>query len=244
MDLTILGMLNFFKDLMEKSLTDKDFDSNSEIIYHIYKIRLSTDCNASFTKEIDGKMIRIDKLKVLLLCARYRMPNIGKAYVDNSRIHGKGVFASVDIKQGELITFYPADVVLFKMQNEEKSFFYTQFSQEVIKHYNRNEDDLKKFAQNTNYRLDVDGRYSIIGHPRFDQDSNFLGHYINDWFTGNPSKMDEQDYLKNSLHKINCAFRPTKGGLHVAVKDISKGEELLTAYGTKYWETFRKEVNK
>lgn len=252
MDPTMLGLLNFFKEngeLMKKSLIDKDFDSISEIIYNIYKIRLVTDPDAFLTKEIEGKTVRIDKLKILLLYTRYKLPNIGKVHIDKSTIHGKGVFASMDIKKGELLTFYPADVVLFKMQSEEtkKPLFYTQFSQEIIKEYDRNEDRLKKFAENTTYRLDMDERYSIIGYPKFDQDSNFLGHYINDWFDGDPFKMNEQEYLKNSLQRINCGSRPTKGGLHIAVvaiKDISRGEELLTAYGTKYWETFRREATK
>ena len=93
------------------------------------------------------------------------------------------------------------------------------------------------------YGFDIDNYYSICGHKDFTNDSNYLGHLINDGAKHNSTARSENIYLKISYLKSNCMFQKSKYGLYVAVvstKNIEPGEELFISYGIPYWRSHNK----
>ena len=97
---------------------------------------------------------------------------------------------------------------------------------------------LPKFVLD-DYCFSWDAHYHFLGHPMFDTDPTYLGHFVNDAAkpTADPNSHDV--YVAVSMSKMNCVFEDLQR-LTVAVvasRDIKAGEELFVSYGLGYWST-------
>lgn len=142
---------------------------------------------------------------------------LNKVIVKNSKIHGKGVFAKRKIKTREIITFYPADILIISEEGEKHAIYDEKY----------NVNDILKFD---NYKYDIDKFLSIIGDPRKDKNMSYVGHLINDVYN------KCENYEINSIN-ANAVFLVINNLVVViANKEIEDGEEILVNYGLNYWK--------
>jgi uncharacterized protein Veg len=166
--------------------------------------------------------------------------NINKVHIKQSKIHGNGLFSSVNIKKGEIITLYPCDVlVYYPDKDREKDHYVSYIYSEIL---NENNELKNKFEQNRQYykgyQLSVNDEYSIIGLPEYNNDPTYMGHICNDGARGHKPE-DKLIYDKISILKSNACFRNICDCMMsvVALRDISINEEILVTYGHGYWLT-------
>lgn len=153
----------------------------------------------------------------------------------DSEIHGKGVFASKDIKQGELITYYPAHYVLANIEDNEVLVPGEQVKSRGLK-FNRT---IKE-----SYSAELTRYYYVCGDPRLKNKTAFLGHMCNDGATHNCMENDddaEDEYDKNVGRYCNAIIKkkplmPDLSVRVVSLKNIKEGEEILVPYGFNYWK--------
>ena len=92
----------------------------------------------------------------------------------------------------------------------------------------------------------MDKAHVIFSDPDL-KDPEYLGHLINDHGKHDSSEQSIKEYENDIYSKANCLFYNLKGNLKIAVlalRDIQIGEELLTHYGTGYWQAYNKKSNK
>ena len=194
----------------------------------------------------DGKTYIIDGSKLQSLNGILKF-DLDKGYIGKSKIKSaeNGLFAKKDILQGEMVTFYPGDIASY-VPNEDKikpehvsletysQRFKTQFEKNIKK-------ERDAIAMTNKYTYDVDTNYRIIGSPYFKDDTNYMGHFINDGAKLNPSETSKE-YLEASLLKSNCGYYHMKDLLIgiVATENIKKDDEFYITYGVEYWENYNK----
>jgi uncharacterized protein Veg len=166
--------------------------------------------------------------------------NINKVHIKQSKIHGNGLFSSVNIKKGDIITLYPCDILAYYPDKDrEKDHYVSYIYSEIL---NENNELKTKFEQNRKYykgyQLSVNDEYSIIGLPEYDNDPTYMGHICNDGARGHTLE-DKIIYDKISILKSNACFRNICDCMMavVALRDISINEEILVTYGHGYWLT-------
>jgi len=166
--------------------------------------------------------------------------NINKVHINQSKIHGNGLFSSINIKKGEIITLYPCDVLAYYPdKNREKDHYVSYIYSEIL---NENNELKHKFEENRKYykgyQLSVNDDYSIIGLPEYNNDPTYMGHICNDGARGH-SLEDKKIYDKISILKANACFRNICDCMMavVALRDININEEILVTYGHGYWLT-------
>jgi SET domain-containing protein len=206
----------------------------------IYKSKKSQEIIRS-----EGKSYTVDVTKLNFLSEIFPF-KLDKVKVGPSKVHGRGVFAKRKISKDELITFYPGDIVEYTPHGDRwkdnhitvsysSRRFEDEFGKEAVK-------DVK--YRNNDYAFSINSHYTVIGHPAFDQDPTYFGHFINDGAKSNSTELSDQIYIKISLMKQNCQFYPYSGEmLHVpivATRDIEEGEELFIHYTTLYWQSFNR----
>ena len=201
-----------------------------------YKFKLKTSyC------DLNKKKYVIDYLKMELLSSNFPF-NLNKVEVKESNIHGIGVFAKQNILSGELITFYPGDLVEYN-PNEDRlipgHISYVIKSKSLENQFpNKTYLDL----MSNDYAFDINTKYTMIGHPYFKECMDYVGHLINDGAKSNSTLKSNEIYYKISKIKQNCDFYSLKD-LHIAIiatKNINIGEELFIHYGVGYWNTYNK----
>jgi SET domain-containing protein len=168
--------------------------------------------------------------------------NLANVYLKESEVHGQGCFANRDIKCGELITFYPGDIIEITPNkdrdvDDHKTGVYP--SERLYRKYGNITD---KKHQNNDYAFVIDDMYMIFGEPSFNEDPNYMGHFINDKVQSDSTKESDKIYEKISQEYANCQIHSIEN-LHVCVlacKDIKKDEELFTSYGIGYWKSHNK----
>jgi len=153
---------------------------------------------------------------------------------------GRGLFASRDIAEGELITLYPGDVMLTweTTVGDFKGDVGVMFGNHVRK------DDQQKTADRLTtdnaraYELKIGGRHSVVADPLLVDDAAYLGHLANDASMLNSrDKAFVDKYVKSSNKGHNAAHLVLEGAhfVTVATKSISKGAEIFVSYGYNYW---------
>lgn len=167
-----------------------------------------------------------------LLSRRLPQLELNRCYVHKSAIAGagRGVFAKRDIMQGELVTFYPGDVVgIYLSDGKEK----------VLRKSDQSEVALRALRKRTHaYQMDVGqaSRCFICGDPDLTEDPAYLGHMINDGSMCSDKASTKRYNLEtNAMQNVAQFFID---GCHVAIvalRDISKDEELLISYGPQFW---------
>lgn len=128
--------------------------------------------------------------------------------------HNKGLFATKDIKKGEIVCIYFGDII-----DEDKLY-------DIYK----NRPEIMKYIRKGNGFL-VDA--SII--HKFD-DVKLLGGYVND--ISKPKSKSKKDLNSYSKTKFICNIEVVETKdfpLYRARKNIKKGAELFVHYGIGYW---------
>lgn len=139
---------------------------------------------------------------------------------------GRGVFATEDCLEGDLLTCYPGDILLhptgFIPPPKEKGI----------------DDDATLRDLLSRYCIGMTEEYAIMGLPTLDQDMAYAGHLINDGIAKPPETEDQlEQYLEESEAKANAQLIPLEN-LHmvaIATRDIQKDEEVTVFYGPIYW---------
>ena len=64
------------------------------------------------TQNINNKDVTVDQLKIQMLTTMlpFKLTNVE---LKASNVHGRGVFTTRDIHEGDLLTFYPGDICEF-----------------------------------------------------------------------------------------------------------------------------------
>jgi len=194
----------------------------------------------------DGKKVMINesKSKMLSLLAP---PIFDKVELKASTTHGRGVFAKQDIKEGEIITLYPPDIIVqYPLgRSNTKSMVTTRVSNRMPESMDTEEKAVKEYLEQWQYKFEIDKNYSIVGHPDHTDNPTYLGHMINDRFSCDFDKITPDKYLRLSLAKANAQFQSIDGVCIVAVatKDIPCGEEVYVSYGPSFWETYHQKMS-
>lgn len=140
-----------------------------------------------------------------LLSSRLDMPFLNRAMVAPSNIEGggRGLFATEDIKEGDVITCYPGDALLCELPSTEDesdegdSFDFEDGEIEAVDevvlwgtHVPKDHrwDDNTVFDGSeseskpplTSYAVTTNDVYSVMGHPSLDENPAYLGHFAND----------------------------------------------------------------
>lgn len=178
----------------------------------------------------DGKEYDLDGMKMILL-TDIGCHHLNRVVIRESNVHGSGVFATENIRKGELITLYPGDVVDF-FPNEGQRIEFRSISD---REKQVSADGVVLLSPD--YSISGGKGYSVFGDPRFTRNPSYLGHMVNDGSTYNPDSETAESYRERSQEKANCYFRSISG-LHIATiagRDIKEGEELFASYGHGYW---------
>lgn len=245
MDLNRSVLLDYIKknpDTMKEVYKQENPILLDEFFNDIYERRLKSEPNTKSCRIIENKKIIINEIKVAILLDRFIFPKIDKVYLGNSKTHGRGVFAAKDIKAGELLTFYSADIVIIKTNvynGEGKEICISRLSKRFVDKFANNKKYIDACISDQDYRFIINEKWAIVGHISSDDDTNFLGHFINDGIIGDVSTMTEYEYNIRCLMNVNCEPIIFKRGLcvgYLALKNISKDEEITTHYGFDYWK--------
>jgi hypothetical protein len=150
---------------------------------------------------------------------------------------GKGLFASVDIKKGAIISIYPAHGVLYTEKNQGI----------VIEEYKDFFDDIFK---NNHYAFNIPKEpIQLFGYPKCDNENWLNGHIAND-YAYSPSIIHNNkcpheisafliSYILNQKHN-NASIKVLEiDGIKVltlkAIVDIKKDSEIFISYQPSYW---------
>ena len=188
-----------------------------------------------------------NKNKYIINSLSLNLPfQLDKIVLKKSNIHGFGCFAKTKIMKGELITFFPADIIEFKpdgdkiINNKKTYIISSQRFEKTNGKIKHNEFNRKKY-RDLNYSYQIDEFYKIYSTSYFNFDTNYLGHFINDGAKSNSCEKSDKIYSNISQLKSNCKYYNFENNLHIAIistRDIDIGEELLITYGSKYWYKF------
>lgn len=110
-----------------------------------------------------------------ILASRYKLP-LDNCYVDDGAIAGRGCFASRDVSRGELLTIYPADVLITGDGKDTKRG--VMWGLHVP-------ESLRDATTLTKRWIDYEvapypQKYTIVGIPELDGESAYRGHFCND----------------------------------------------------------------
>lgn len=83
-----------------------------------------TDCK--------GRKIHVDRCLLDLLSHIGEFEELNHVAIGESKVHGKGVFATKDIHEGDIITLYPGDIVLYMMNFDGENSAIPIFSKRIF----------------------------------------------------------------------------------------------------------------
>ncbi|OEU23589.1 hypothetical protein FRACYDRAFT_259425 [Fragilariopsis cylindrus CCMP1102] len=195
------------------------------------------------------------ELCLRLLSTRFSELQLNRCTVRNSTIPngGNGLFASRNIKNGELITLYPGDAVIIRKNEDEDGNKKTSKDSKKkniplitnvmfgdhIDIKDRKIDRILTY-ESRGYETELNDSISIIGDPTFiPYDTSYCAHYANDGAYLNDFDATKREvYYTNSVSNYNSANFLMEDGAHVgmvATKDIGKNQEIFLSYGEGYW---------
>ena len=140
-----------------------------------------------------------------LLSARMPLPFLNRTRVGPSLIEGagRGLFATENIADGEVITCYPGDAILYELpsedgtdddESEEGEYEYEEedeYTESIVlwgAHVPQKDiwdedavfDGTESTPPLTAYAVSVDDSYSVLANPALDKDPGYYGHFAND----------------------------------------------------------------
>lgn len=170
------------------------------------------------------KDVLSDPLKMMKMCSNEMPFGNNLTEVKPSSTHGNGVFATKDIKAGQIITMYPIH----------------QYAKRVATNGWQIHSMMDSETPYHGYALDIDENTKIYGCPTF-YNTLFQGHLVNDPVVS----LDCSDtnkfiisYFIAAKVKGNARFDKNSHLVYIrAVRDIKAGEEILVPYSLPYWFT-------
>ena len=146
---------------------------------------------------------------------------------------GNGLFATRDIRVGELITMFPADAILFRDAEMEEVSGVIYGNAPTARSSSLTGDAARS------YEIRVSSLHSIVGDSSMINDSAYLGHIANDGacLTEGDDK-SRTLYSQRSADDANGVFRDLYQGCHMglfSLRPIPNGEEIFVSYGEGYW---------
>ena len=212
-------------------------EQNNDLDHHISKVLMKE------REELSNNIGNEQLVRKVLLSSRLpALHFINRSEVRQSGLlgAGRGLFASEDISEGQVITFYPGDALLCKSEDGGEEF---QWGTHVPKSYIWDEEAVFVGTESTppltSYSVSVDNQYSVLGHPLMDDNPAYYGHYANDGASIEMGLDIEEGgmeeaiaaYLSRSIEVANAMHKPFREDkLHmvtVATRDIKAGEEIL-----------------
>ena len=184
--------------------------------------------------------------------------------IKNSQF-GEGLFATRDIKQGELISYYPMDWVsdsrLCPPQGDDKPYSLSHQKwicsqnagiigygndydkqgnpQRIIKELRESEGRMTHRINDYGFSFSGDdGSVHIWGDPLAKQPNSwFRGCMINDgaYFVGQTPEGYRKEFMKMTVNDKDSKCNTRLSTRMIASRDIKKGEEIFTVYGEQYW---------
>lgn len=168
-----------------------------------------------------------------------RLIEIDKITIKNSPIHGKGVFAIKDIKEGSLITFYFPYFLEYVHPDvlNEKNEGYVIVPISSRRKITNNNGELDYLRKGT---IRISDHFMLVGDDQYISDYRICGHMINDPCDFSKGKVTEDEYEKQIISKANgsvVSYEKDRRFIYVAAtRDIKEGEEILVPYSARYWE--------
>jgi hypothetical protein len=152
----------------------------------------------------------------------------------------KRVFAKRDLKDGDIITLIPADIVGFN-RGEACYTYYSDF----LSDYKFESEEARKEHFESMIRtamIPLSEEKQIFSSALNCENPAFLGHFVTD---GATDFRDKRNYLTSSLKARNADIKTENGDLPfvpiVASKDITAGSEIFISNGVRYW--FGEKIN-
>jgi hypothetical protein len=180
-----------------------------------------------------------------------RLPDLqlNRCRVGPSPLHGMGVFATCDIKCGDIITLYPGDAVLqWQDERQEVGDVAVLFGS----HVPQSRQDVKRVMrrESRGYTLEATDTISIVGDPALCTEMAYVGHMCNDgaFCESNEGRAQYEEETAQRMNAEHCLVRSwSRQNLPVhfwtrAKRDIAKDEEILVSYGFGYWFTHKGDV--
>jgi len=159
---------------------------------------------------------------------------------------GRGVFATRDVKEGDVLTYYPCHIVrtsspIIGMSSKDPSYAGGTWCSVSDCDHSR----VGELVSSGEYTYSTTDE-SFIGLPEKTDDPWFLGHMLNDSVcitskTRGSILQQGTAYERVAVAKNNAAFEQhlRGGNLHsvsiVASRDIKCGDEVSVTYGSLYW---------
>lgn len=140
---------------------------------------------------------------------------------------GLGVFATDDISENSIITFYPIHGYCLDGSNIYKT-----------------SSDMKNLNNYEDHCFVLDDNFSVIANPRSVDNTLLLGHMINDSVGNTFNEPIDSHSIKNGIYEYvqksnnNCLIKVNKkyGIIYViSTSHIYKGDELFTSYSPYFW---------
>jgi len=198
----------------------------------------------AFASSTEEELVRLDVLHM-----RLKNMALNRTFVGPSSIAGRGLFASCDCAEGDLLTCYPGDAMVLLPEDEDEEEEDNEEQQEWTvlwgDHIDMTEDCDQDYVTKDWFLGNLIHAHGenvgIVGVPFLDQDPAYLGHFAND---GAPSEMipvceaDCADYVLASNLAANAINEDIASESHmvtVATRDIAQGEEIFVTYGPDYW---------
>ena len=146
-----------------------------------------------------------EKVREALLSSRLPLPFLNKSRLGPSLIEGagRGLFATEDLTEGEVITCYPGDALMYEMpvdvedENDDESNDDDHGEEDYVEemvlwgvHVPEKNiwsedvvfdgDEGSGTPPLTAYGVSIDDQYSVMGHPALDDNPAYFGHFVND----------------------------------------------------------------
>jgi len=165
--------------------------------------------------------------------------------IRKSDVHGNGIFTTNHIKKGQIICFYPIDI----LATDNNTY---ADPEELIK-YNIDLHDKKTITHLRKYKLNLlsDGSISCMGIPQKKDLSNlFIGHYVNDSASFKFTRKQDETIKDTKTRIRNIVYRYAYNSNNnvviqkndnntliylVATKDIPIDHEIFVSYCPEFW---------
>ena len=165
---------------------------------------------------------------------------------------GRGLFATVDIPAGQVVSFYPVHTLGVTVDGSVNYSVTLEKNGEEQAADGTDDDANDNNVANSAYTLNLLGQRPVAGVnlEKYHEDirsfadvktsrpiiKGWMAHFINDGAI--VTKENDTMYYENSLSAQNCViapFGPAPVLVAVTTKSVNKGEELFASYGYSYW---------
>ena len=184
-----------------------------------------------------------------LMCTRFtsglEAEGFCRVYLAPSSIPGAGagVFASEDFEEGDILTFYPGDILTFS-RHPRRSSRRAKTRSVIWGAHVPTELQLDNPSKWVDYEVGISDVYTIMGHPWLLDEMAYVGHMVNDGAMlescagGDAAGKSAASAYIASSEKLANAAHVDLAGCHAAViatRVVKADEELFVTYGVEYW---------